>query len=195
VDKLARSTSARTNVASEGAMQRLKRRIDAEPAYHMVLYKILSLCETPRSLAQLNEAVMALPEMAITAHSSSVLIGWLQEVDGIEQTVDRKAGELWQTTAAGRQYVEAASPAKRLITLLADNPAFAEVFRQVLEFCRAPRSTGEIDDLLDSNSRLDELGVRPTFFVERLEDAGGLEWVDKHWRTTQAGSSLIDDRG
>jgi hypothetical protein len=188
LDKLARGIETRTTAVPENAVKRLEQRIAAEPAYHSVLFKILVFCETPHSLSQLQEAAAAFPEMVNAAHTPSVLLGWLQEAGGMEKVARGRQEETWRTTPAGRRFAQEHAPAKKIAALFAAEPECQGLFKQVLEFCRRPRTLSEIDGLLDPIPRLEELGVRPAFFIERLEDAGGLEWIDKHWCTTQAGT-------
>jgi hypothetical protein len=187
---LARGIETRTPPVADNAMKKLEQRITAEPAYQVVLYKILALCETPRPVLRVQETVLAFPEMVNAAHSPTLLLGWLREAGGIESVVMGRE-KMWKTTPAGRRFVEAESPTKKTTALFAAEPTGKQIFMQVIEFCRTPRSRAEIEDWLDSNPRLEELRVRPTFFVERLEDAGGLEWRDKHWCATPAGIELL----
>jgi DNA-binding transcriptional ArsR family regulator len=177
--------------AGEVARNRIMTRIVAEPAYRWVFYKILKFCETPRPVSQVEEAMRSFPEMANSAHSSALLLSWLEQVGAIEKVfVGRDEGS-WQTTPAGRKVAEEESPEKKILTLFSAEPACREIYKQVLNFCRTPRTRSDIEDLLDGKPRLEKLGVRPIFFVERLEDAGGLEWTQKSWCTTQAGTQLL----
>jgi hypothetical protein len=191
VDKLARGIETKTTALGDDAVKKLSRRIAAEPAYQSILYKILVFCETPRPVTQIQEQVLAFPEMLNAAHSPALLLSWLQEAGGIEKIAVGRKEESCRTTPIGQRFVEAESPVKKITALFAAELNGQEIFKQVLEFCRTPRSRVEIEDWLDSNPRLEELGVRPAFFVERLEDAGGLEWSDKHWCTTPAGIAIL----
>ena len=190
MENLARGIEPKTTAVSDDAVKRLVRRIAAEPAYQSVLYKILVFCDTPCPVSQVQETVLAFPEMVNAAHSPALLLSWLQEASGIEKVVVGRQEETWRTTPIGRRFVAVESPAKKIAALFAAELTCQEIFKHVLGFCRTPRSRNEIEDWLDSNPRLEELRVRPTFFIERLEDAGGLEWLDKHWCTTPAGTQM-----
>ena len=49
----------------------------------------------------------------------------------------------------------------------------------------------EIEALVQNDPVLAALKVYPSFLIEGLEAAGGLEWVGK-WRTTEAGKMVAE---
>lgn len=159
--------------------------ISSEPSYRLVFYKILKFCETPRLASEVEEEVLSFPEMKTAIHFPNILLGWLGEVGGIERVVVEEK-ERWQTTDAGKKVAEMEAPEKRLLELIAKEPVYSEVYTQVLKFCQTPRTRAEIEELLQGNPVMEELKVYPTFFIQGLEEAGGLEWVDQKWRTTEA---------
>ena len=181
----------KTTAAGGDASERIMERILAEPAYRWVFYKILKFCETPRPVSQVEEAMRSFPQMANAAHSWALLLSWLEQSGAIEKVVVGREEGKWETTQTGRKIVKDESPEKKIMTLFSAEPACREIYKQVLNFCRTPRTRSDIEDMLDGNPRLEELGVRPIFFVERLENAGGLEWIKKNWCTTQAGMQVL----
>jgi len=150
----------------ENAEKKILDLITSEHAYRLAFYKVLKFCETPRPTAEVEEEVLSFPEMKTAIHSPNILLGWLEEVGGIERVVVEEEEERWQTTEAGKRVAEVEAPGKRLLELL---------------------SKEEIEELLEGNPVMEKPKVYPTFFIQGLEEAGGLEWVDKHWRTTEAG--------
>ena len=163
--------------------------ISSEHSYRLVFYKTLKFCETPRLASEVEEEVLSFPEMKTAFHSPTILLGWLEEAGGIERVVIEEQ-EGWQTTEAGKKLDEMKAPEKRLLELIAKEPAYSEVYTQVLKFCQTPRTRAEIEELLEGDPALEEPGVVPGFFVQSLEEARGLEWVNNRWQTTEVAKAL-----
>lgn len=174
----------------EGAMTRVQDRITAEPSYRIALYKLLALCETPRSTAEVHQAMLAFPEMKTALHTPQMLLAWMVRAGGIEQVAPEKEESRWQTTEAGKMAAKRQGPGKRLAQFFAQEPAYGDVFRLVLEFCAAPKSKADIEALLKDHPAMENPKIYASFIVEGLEAAGGLEW-DGHWRTTEAGKGVL----
>lgn len=172
--------------------QRLLNRITSEPAYRLVLYKILKFCETRRSAAETEREILAYPEMKTAVLSPIILLGWLQEAGGIERVAENK-DEWWQTTKMGKQVLAMESPAKRILELMSKEPAYREAYAQVLGFCQTPRARAEIEEWFKGNPAMQDLEVLPAFFLQRLEDVGGIEWIDQHWQTTMVGKGALEN--
>ena len=175
----------------EDTEKKILDRITRERPYRPVFYKTLKFCETPRSTSEVEEEVLSFPEMKSAIHSPNILLGWLEEVGGIERVVLEEE-ERWQTTEAGKKVAEVEAPGKRLLELLSKEPVYSDIYMQVLRFCQTPRTRTEIEELLQGNPVMEKPKVYPTFFIAGLEGAGGLEWVDKHWRTTEAGKGVLE---
>jgi hypothetical protein len=172
--------------------KKLLDRITQEPAYRLVLYKILKFCETSRSAAETEKEILAYPEMKTAILSPSVLLSWLQESGGLERVVERK-DERWQTTEVGKKVVEMETPGKRILELISKESEYSETYVQVLGFCQTPKTRVEIEEWFKGNPVTQELKAYPAFFIQRLEDVGGIEWVDQHWRTTVSGKGVLDN--
>jgi len=174
----------------ENAEKKILDRISSEPGYGLVFYKVLRFCETPRSTVEVEEEVLSFPEMKTAIHSPNILLGWLEEVGGIERVVVEEE-ERWQTTDAGKKAAEVEAPEKRLLELLSKEPVYSDIYMQVLIFCQTPRKRTEIEEMLEGNPVMEKPKVYPGFFITGLEEAGGLEWVNKHWRTTEVGKGVL----
>lgn len=172
------------------------RKVAAESAYRAVLYKILEFCETARSFAVIEQEILSYPEMKTALQSPKVLLSWLVESGGIERIAlpaeeEKQEEPTWRTTEAGKNVVRLESPGNRLARLFTQEPVYRDVFLQVLRACVAPKSRGEIEAMLKGNPILESPKVYASFFIEKLEQAGGLEWSEK-WQTTPIGKTFMD---
>ncbi len=180
----------------ERAAEKIVRRISAEPGHKAVLYRMLKYCASARTGPEVEHYLRSFPGRRGTWQSALVLLGWLAEAGGIEPIgIDEqeKKGEqerLWRTTPAGLNALGSASDRDRLVRLLAREALYHDIYLQVLEFCAVPRSRTEIDELLKGNPVLEQPKVYPSFLIEALEEAGGLEW-DGQWKTTQDGKDFL----
>lgn len=172
----------------EPAEQRLLDLASKVSGYRIAVYTILKLCETPRLYSEVEAAVLPLPQMKNAVYSPGNLLTWLEERGGIERLAEEGR---WQTTQAGRKVAEAEAPDKRLLQLISHDPAYSEIYLQVLGYCQTPRKRTEVEDLLKRNPAMVKPKVYASFFTGGLEDVGGLEWVDGLWRTTEAGRTVL----
>jgi len=99
----------------------------------------------------------------------------------------------WYPTEVGEQLVADLSPSIRLSALIAEDEQAWPIYREVLEFCRTPRKRTEIEQRLDGMQLLEGLGVLTSFFLDRLEQNGGLVW-DAGWVTTPEGDTVLQSR-
>jgi hypothetical protein len=178
----------------ENAERKILDLVTGEPGYRLVFYKILKFCETPRLTSEVEDEIRAFPEMETAIHSPPIVLGCLEEAGGIERLAaeDDNGDERWQTTDVGKKIAAIEAPAKRLLELLAQEPVCQDIYMQVLRFCQTPRARTEIESLLEGNPVMEKLKVYPNFFIQGLEEAGGLEWVDSHWQTTEAGKGVLE---
>lgn len=173
----------------ENAEKKIVDRLTSEPSYRLVLYKMLRFCETARSATEIEAEVLAFPEMKAAVLSPSVLLSWLENSGGVERIGETEA-EQWQITGAGQKVLALEAPSKRLLDLIAKEPEYGDLFRQTLGFCQTPRTRGEIEEWVKQNPVAQANQVYPAFLLQRLEDAGGIEWVNSHWQTTEAGKGV-----
>lgn len=103
------------------------------------------------------------------------------------------------TTEVGAQVYEDFTPAARLADLLASLPEREEAFFQIMEFLREPRSMGVIDETFKGKELLgvDEatrLLRQPSSYIQKLDNAGAIEWSGSAWRLSQAGIDCLNQR-
>jgi ferredoxin len=69
----------------DNATAKVLQRVSAEPAYRVVLYKILAFCESARSYPEIWHEISAYSEMKTALHPPQALLSWLVQAGGIEQ--------------------------------------------------------------------------------------------------------------
>ncbi|MCL2877861.1 MAG: hypothetical protein FWF13_03680 [Acidobacteria bacterium] len=177
--------------AENAAPEKILKRIDAEPAYRLVLQRLLAFCSEPRSSREIYDELLYYPGMRTAAHTPKMLFAWMVEVGAIAgYTEEGSETALWLTTEAGMEAVAGRDPAERLRRLLEEEPAYVDIYRMILEFCTVERSISEIEYLLRANPALANPKVYPSYLVDRLEFAGALEWTGK-WRATETGKEIL----
>ena len=170
--------------------EKIRKRIDAEPAYRLILQRLLAFCSEPRSSCEINDELMYYPEIRTATHTPKMLLAWMIEVGAIARHTDEPSETpLWMITEAGIEAVAGRDPAERLRRLLEDEPAYADIYRMVLKFCSEEQSLSDIEYLLRAHPALQSPKVYPSYLVDRLEFAGALEWTGK-WRATETGKEL-----
>lgn len=175
---------------SPASAEQVLYRIAAEPAYRLILPQLLEFCITPHTFSEIRDWLLCFPEMQATFHPPELLLQWMIQSGGIAQSGENSTLELWQTTEVGREALASSCPSDRLRQLLIEEPAYKEIYQQLLEFCMAPKSTPDIEDLLRAHPMLENPKVYPNYLIDRLETAGGLEWTGQ-WLTTEAGKLFI----
>jgi hypothetical protein len=171
--------------AQDVTPEKIQKRINAEPAYRLVLPRLLAFCSEPRSVQEIHEEMMYFPGMRTAPHSPKTLLTWMIEAGAIARYMEEGSeAVLWLTTEAGIEAIAGNDPAERLRRLLEEDPAYADIYRMILEFCSEEgRSISEIDYLLIAHPALKNPQIYPSCLVDRLEFAGALEWTGK-WRAT-----------
>jgi len=95
----------------------------------------------------------------------------------------------WVVTSEGAAVAEADKPAQRVCELLETEPEYYRIYRIVLE--RASQEGGtnqrELGILINNDPAAQEPRMYAMGFVERLSEAGAVEWRDRAWRITDAG--------
>lgn len=163
---------------------KIHQRIAIEPAYERVLYTMLSYCKEPKTLAELEAKILALPEMKVPLQTTQVLVSWLLGCGGIQEIVRQEEPSLWVTTKAGVCTFEEEESADKLEALLESDPVYKTIYLMVLDFCRAAKSRMEIETHLADQPLLENPKIYANYFIETLERAGGLVW-NGAWQTTQ----------
>ena len=168
----------------------LSRLLDSELSYRWILLKILEYCVQPRSYLVVQEFVTDLLKEKAGIHTTEVLLKWLEESFGM-QRIQVEGQGMWQTTSAGAKAVERFSQGLPLQQLLMEQLTFRDVFLEILYFCKQPRNREEIEGVLAGNEILKREQILPAYFISELEKNGGLEWVEKRWRTTPDGKGVL----
>lgn len=100
------------------------------------------------------------------------------------------------TTPAGRAAVALLDPERRIAACMNAGPARRDAFVRLLEHCRKPRSLDSVKRLLDEHPALEPSAhsggqrLHAVYFIDRLNEAGGLAW-DGAWVTTEAGKRFL----
>jgi hypothetical protein len=165
-------------------------RIAAEPAYRLILSQLLEFCITPHTASEIENWLLGFPEMRATFHPPELLLQWMVQSGGIAPVHESPELGLWHTTEAGLEALARSCPSERLRLLLNEEPAYKEIYQQLLEFCITGKATGEIEGLLCVNPILENPKVYPNYLIDRLETAGGLEW-NGQWQTTETGKLFL----
>ena len=100
------------------------------------------------------------------------------------------------TTPAGCAACELLAPEHRTLAAIYKVPERRATFVRLLDFCRTPRKLADINQLLADDpalapsQRTAGQKLHACYFIDRLEEAGGLVW-DGSWVTTDAGSAPL----
>ena len=100
------------------------------------------------------------------------------------------------TTPAGLAAVTLLDPAYRIAACANAVPERRDIFVRLLEHCRKPRSLDSVKQLLDGHPALEPSTrsggqrLHAAYFIDRLDEAGGLVW-DGAWVTTEAGERFL----
>ena len=100
------------------------------------------------------------------------------------------------TTPAGCAACELLAPEHRTLAAIYKVPERRATFVRLLDFCRTPRKLADINQLLADDpalapsQRTAGQKLHACYFIDRLEEAGGLAW-DGSWVTTDAGKRAL----
>lgn len=105
-------------------------------------------------------------------------------------------------TPAARAVIALLDPAQRVRSYATSVPERMRIYRTLLDFCLTPRALDDIRELLDGDpalapsERTSWQKLHASFFIDRMDEAGGLVWQGG-WVTTAAGRAFLatdDDR-
>jgi hypothetical protein len=161
----------------------------SEPGYRWTLLKMLEYCAEPRSFLEVQEFVLGLLKGKVGIYTPDVLLQWLEETGGLEQSQIDGEGR-WLTTPAGVEAIEAFGQGQPLRTLLTSQPEYSKVYLEILEFCSQPRRRQEIEEEIAGDSTIQSSRLHPAYFIDQLEKHGGLEWRGNRWQTTPDGKGV-----
>lgn len=173
----------------EERTEKIIERIQNEPAYRTVLYKILAHCQVARLNEDLEKTILSFPEMRAAMHTPQEILSWLENCGAIEKRNENDK-VMWCTTEAGVNAVEKESFQNQMTRLFINEPEYQESFLEILKACLEPKSLSEIESFFNANPKMKETGVFASYFIEKLERAGGLVW-DRKWKITSIGKEFL----
>ena len=178
------------------------------PGGHDELMAVLEVCIESTPEEQVMTAVAAVQERRHSVYSALSLCRMLERAgalvhlredgspydeaslqpkhvveDGVEYIVAAEPpASYWACTKAGLACVEADDPLARTRSLIAEDAAYASIYRYILERCLAGSVSGkELGSVIDKLPQVQSPRLYGTFFIKRLEDAGAIVWDDA-WR-------------
>lgn len=178
----------------------IRKRISREPRYGAALYRILGDCLGPIAFGDLESRICSYPEMRVRLYEPATLVSWLVDTgalevqfEGHETSVAKLSaggrgdeGIVLVATEAGRRVWTEHEEAGEVARLLEAAGAARRTYLRVLELCRIPQSKRTVEQVLVAEGLLDLKRMQVSYYLDRLEKAGGLVW-GKGWTTTQQG--------
>lgn len=188
--------------------------IYAQPLHREIYYRVLSFCKDRRSLPEVEEFIMQIPEYRRATQSPFFLIDDLHEKgalamielteDGHEISPEDKEGLdedevddliasfAYEATKLGIEAAEACTPNARLELLLENYPADREAIQEVMGFLQTKKGIGSIEMMLQQWLNEDDhrLELPISSIVDKLEKTGIIRW-DSGWELTEEGRGLL----
>lgn len=210
-------------ITFEKRCARLDEALVRQPLHRELLYKTLVLCQTRRTLREVEQAIGSFSEFPQATQNPYHLMTVLVDAGGLDRgfldaggnpldperlgrlTEDEQddliADEVYETTEVGREAVNRHAPHARLIELMRGEPQRETVYRELLSFCaEEPRTYRAISSLLENRSVLYRTVrghrqiIQPSVFVDKLQRAAGLVWRNG-WMTTEEGKEFLAGSG
>ena len=205
----------------EQRVDHLRDIVHSNPRFREIHFRTLEFCLEQRELGEVEQMIAALPEFKTCGQNQYRLILFMENAEGLERfeldedgeiiTPERKEGltddeiddlvltYAFKTTDVGRAVYDEMRPQKRLNKLFNAFPKRVQAYRDVLEFCKQPRSFKDIDNLLAGSDVLKSgslntatnVPLQPSVFIDQLERNGGLVW-DGSWNITAEGRRLLE---
>ena len=156
--------------------------------------------QTPYTLLRNLAAAGGVTVIAPDAHglARAETRGAQLRADGLDDDAlaDLVAERRVLTTPAGCAACELLAPEHRTLAAIYKVPERRATFVRLLDFCRTPRKLADINQLLADDpalapsQRTAGQKLHACYFIDRLEEAGGLVW-DGSWVTTDAGKRAL----
>lgn len=201
----------------------LEETVTRQSIHRELLYKTLVFCQDRHVLHEVEEAITDFPEFEQATQSQYHLIQFLRKADGLTRVYLGEDGEVldessfeglsedevddlifdeaYQTTEVGLAIVKQHTPHARMVELLEEEPARADTYLELLEYCSdTPRSYKDVQKLLDGREVLDaevngsQMHVQPSVFLDKLHRAAAVKYskADKGWTTTDEGKEFLE---
>jgi hypothetical protein len=186
--------------------------LGAMRAQRAILLGLIDFCRIPRSAEAVDEYLHELTQYQYCVYDGVELRRLLQEAEALlyqepEQqsggdseigedgqeylVIHRRSGGLWLSARCAIEVLEEQDPEREFKCLLEMEPRYEDIYRRILEYCRAqPRSIKELEKLLNNDPLLREPRRYAGYFIERLERNSGIEWRGG-WVTTELGERFI----
>lgn len=166
---------------------------------------------SPCQRMELEEFMLALPEMASMHQAPGILVDALVECGALTEYLPEpvfdedtqeyftdRATASYELTDTGSTALESLSVSARTRTLVDKEPEFKDSYVSLLSFCaEKARTRMEIDELLDgvcaaqpNPASVTGYGLYASYFTDRLQASGALVWRDG-WTTTEEGKALL----
>ena len=201
---------------SEESIARVVECLFNHPRHRELLYKALVHCQTERTEHAAEEFLARQPEAAQALQTPYTLLRNLAAAGGVtviahdaprceqlraeglddDALADLVAERRVLTTPAGCAACELLAPEHRTLAAIYKVPERRATFVRLLDFCRTPRKLADINQLLADDpalapsQRTAGQKLHACYFIDRLEEAGGLVW-DGSWVTTDAGKRAL----
>jgi hypothetical protein len=208
---------------TEEAYDKLMSVLNNKPTNREVMRRTLVFCTTQRNLDEVEKVMQTYPEFPLVMQPPYRIVKFLIKGGGLVQyeldeegkriTSERKAGlnenqiddlianYALQTTDVGKAVIETLDPAKRLRRSFEMFPDRANLFTELLEFCREPRTLADICTII-TKDKIEGIKtynyepgcmMKPSVFIDNMEAGCGLVWYDHAWHTTEEGIQLLEE--
>jgi hypothetical protein len=198
--------------------ERISDLIDSMKPHKDILFGLIDFCKQPQTAEAVDERLAELTRFHYCVYDGVELRRLLQEAGGLEYleaaadeadeakartqveededgqeylVIKKRPEGLWLSAATAVELLEEQDAGRDFQLLMQAEPRDLDVYRQIIEYCRRPRTIKEIDKLINNHPLLKEPRRYSGYFIERLEKNGGLEWRG-NWVSTSLGMSLLE---
>lgn len=189
---------------SEESIARVVECLFNHPRHRELLYKALVHCQTERTEHAAEEFLARQPEAAQALQTPYTLLRNLAAAGGVTVIAHDAQGLALDETRCEQLRAEGLDDdaladlvaERRVLTAIYKVPERRATFVRLLDFCRTPRKLADINQLLADDpalapsQRTAGQKLHACYFIDRLEEAGGLVW-DGSWVTTDAGKRAL----
>ena len=181
---------------------------------------VLRLCAAPQTVDALKPEVARLQRQNFSVLDAPILCNLLERAGGLAKVTPTgepypaDAGEpqlveedgasyyevrpappvCWATTSEGRDLAAEQNPAQALKHLLESEEEYRAVYVDILARCATEGGMAmkALDSEFKDHPQLQEPRRYASYFIDRLEAAGGVAWTGS-WETTDTGRALLDE--
>lgn len=183
--------------------------LGAEVGHREIFYKTLTFVEKTSDEVSLSEAIGALPEMKINLRTPCFYLTALYESGALTrkavsyssfenqaplqeavQDESEPTAYTWHLTSVGARITDEFSPLHRIEALFEKETPCKPIYLAILDYCSTPRKRTDIETMLKKENISIMSGAATSYFLDRLEQCGGLVW-DGLWKTTKGGTVCL----